>query len=269
VNLKFPFPLLLSLSIWLCLAPDRSIADEFTVEWKKVGDDLEIASVDVQTKNFLKAEAVMVRSALQRYRVGVVRAAEYGLLRGSVKTLCRAGRATVCINANFFDESGSPLGLVISRGIEHKRLHKGGDTLTGVFQVTRDGPQIISRADFEPAKVIEAVQAGPRLLLSGSKVQGLRDLASTRRSGVCLDAEHRLIMFAVSPGIVGISVEEMQNLLLDPGINCQNALNLDGGSSSQLYINSAVLGAVSGFQEVSVPGRDDVPVALGLFVDGD
>jgi hypothetical protein len=50
-----------------------------------------------------------------------------------------------------------------------------------------------------------------------------------------------------------------------PEIGCQEALNFDGGGSSQLFVSGNIPGHEGAVREEDFPGRDEVPVALGLF----
>lgn len=245
----------------------QTVTIKTPLDWHKVADDLETAEVGYQTNAIIAGQVLFVRSELKRYRIGVIRAAEYGWSRATVKSLCKASKGAVCINANFFDESGDPLGLIISRGIEYHRLHKGGHTLTGIFEVTRHDITVVNRVNFTPDKVLEAVQAGPRLLANGAAIPGVSDERSSRRAGVCVDKHRRLLLFCTQSAITGLTIQELQGLLLAEPLGCVEALNLDGGGSAQLYISSALLGAGTNLQEVFLAGRDEVPVAVALFAD--
>ena len=103
--------------------------------------------------------------------------------------------------------------------------------------------------------------------MSNKKPISVRANSNThsRRSGICLDEDGRMVFFITS-GMLGITIPELQQLLRLPEIACHDALNLDGGGSSQLFLSSEILEANDGHQEVSIQGSDDVPVILGLFV---
>ena len=243
----------------------RAIADTTNIKWQQFGEDLEVAQVSYQSTPFFWAQVTFVRTALKQYRVGVIRAAEFSRKGANVSALCRLSGGAFCINANFFDQDGNPLGIVISRGISHQKMHKGGKTLTGVFQIERNELRIVNRSDFNPGSVLEAIQAGPRLITGHEPVSGVRDEERTRRSGVCIDRSSRLLFFAVSSDFIGLSIGDLQKILIHPDIDCEDALNLDGGGSSQLYLSNHVAGAAPGATELFIRGRDDVPIALALF----
>jgi len=234
-----------------------------TDSWRRIAPDLETTSASTGA---FSADLILVRSRLERYRVGVVQATDHGVQRASVRRLVEATGAILGINANFFDEAGRPLGLVTSQGAVRQRLHGGGRTLTGVFAVDGRGPRIDSRISYSPVGVQEAIQAGPRLVTQGVPTAGLKSSgAAARRAGVCLDRENRLIFFAASSGFLGLTLEELQRILTRPEIDCRDALNLDGGGSAQLYVSPGVVAGGLRTAEIFIPGADEVPVMLGLF----
>jgi len=237
-------------------------ADDTIVDFERVGDDLEIAETQIVTGGLFDASVVLVRSALRRYNIKVILAATGG---SDVRQMCEDARATACVNANFFDADGKALGLVVSRGIVYHKLHLGGRTLSGVLALTPDGVRITERDSINLASVSEAIQAGPLLIQAGAKRPINERATSTRRAGVCIDDQNRIILFAVSSSFSGVSISALQDLLASKKVGCRDALNLDGGGSAQLFVSSHLPGAAQDFSGVDIQGRDQVPVALGLM----
>lgn len=249
----------------LVLLSSIAVADNTRVAWNSVGEDLEIGRATISSGIFSSSSLTAVRTTLTRYRFAVLRASEVNMRRTSVKSLCKARHAAVCINANFFDEQGRPLGLVISRGVSFQRLQRGGDTLTAVLTASRNAVRIAHRDYFNPNSITEGVQAGPRLLSNRQIVKGLHEpFFASNLSGACTDTKHRLVLYRITSGILGCSLEQLQKLLKGSDFNCQEALNFDGGGSSQLYISGSIPGAAGNHQEIDQPGDDNVPVAVAL-----
>lgn len=248
----------------LLLLPSLALAQ--APFWRTHADDIEVAQFEPSTRGLLPASALFVRSSLKRYRLTVLRAREFGWEGAAVKSLAKASGAAVAVNANFFDEAGKPLGLVVARGTIFQQPHRGGSTLTGMLQSRAGILSIVNRSNYIPEGVAEAVQAGPRLIVNRKPVPGIRDVtSSSRRAGVCLDPQGRLIVFAVSSPLGGISINELQELLLRPEIACADALNLDGGGSAQIFVSASLPGVAGSGIELSIPGIDDIPVALALL----
>lgn len=262
--------------MWLaslvCFVAQRASAQtpaaqsEPAITWEHLSEGLEQSHFQLRSSALLSSSVVAVRANLNRYAFRVIRAAEFGKKNASAKELCKVSGASVCINSNFFDEQGRPLGVVISRGIQHQKAHNGGGTLTGVIYATSDTVGISHRGTFSTEKIIEASQAGPRLISEGAPVVGIKDNSNpTNLSIACIDREQRIVLLRVSLAMFGGSLKDIQSLLLRPELGCYEALNFDGGGSSQMYISGDIPGHAGATREEEFPGRDEVPVAVGLF----
>lgn len=249
-----------------CNAETPVPSPNLTIAWEQLSDGLEQSHFQIPTSTLLSSSVVAVRADPSRFSLRVVRAAEHGWKKATVRQLCKASGASVCINSNFFDEQGKPLGVVISRGIQHQKMHSGGGTLTGVLFSTADAVSIVHRSSFSAEKVIEASQAGPRLISEGAPVVGIKGTSNpTNLSIACLDKRGAVILLRVTLAMFGGSMSTIQNTLLHPALGCIEALNFDGGGSSQMHISGDVPGHQGATREEDFPGRDEVPVAIGLF----
>lgn len=229
-----------------------------TLNWEEISEDLEFSSAKVAHGLISSSEVNLIRTSLEKYDIQVIRSQKFGLKAATAKTLCKLAKAKICINGSFFDEQKKPLGLLIEKGIQIQKMQSQSRLLTGVFERSREDFKIIPRELFAEKNVIEAIQAGPRLIQDGKKIQGLRsDDISDRRSGLCIDYQNRLIMYSVRSPLFGISTAGLQELLTSPEIGCKDALNLDGGSSSQFYIEKDK-------DVIDIAGADEVPIVIGL-----
>jgi len=140
--------------------------------------------------------------------------------------------ALMAVNGGFFDASGRSLGLRVSHGRRVSRTHS---TKWGVFLVRDGTAHIIPSTDFKMQDGIrDAVQCGPRLVVDGH----ITDLKPqwARRTGIGIQRTGRVIV-AVADG--QLSFQEWAALWASrDGLNCPNALNLDGGSSTQLSLKT-------------------------------
>jgi len=163
------------------------------------------------------------------------------------------------INANYFDPEGNPLGLVISNGHLLHSLQRGGNVITGVFAIIDNLPIIIHRDAFSRFKnVQEAIEAGPRLIADRRPLK-VESYEASRRSAVAVTSDHRIIFAATKNRLPGATLKELQDILLEPLFQITEALNLDGGGSSQLYVSGFPAG-----RSTWVSGGDPVPV--GIYV---
>lgn len=249
---------------WLLVAillPVCSSADS----WQTIGREIQISRIQINPQEYFSPELLFIRFPLNSYRVAVVRSREFEKPRMTALAAGRTSKALIAINANFFDETGKALGLVVSQGIKYQDIHRGGKTLTGILSVSRQLTQIVHRDNHDPTGTVEAIQAGPRLVSGGTLVQGIRsNTAYSRRAGVCLAKDNSMILF-ISSGLIGLTISQLQDVLVRPEIGCLEALNLDGGGSAQLYLSGDLPDARPGWQEIFIHGRDPAPTFLGVF----
>ena len=123
----------------------------------------------------------------------------------------------------------------------------------GVFWIKNGVAHLSHTRDFSSSiRPDEAIQCGPRLVVNGTPTKLKPQWA--RRTGVGIDRSGRVVI-AVSDG--DLSLEEWAKLWASPsGLNCSDALNMDGGPSTQL--------AVAGQKALSVEGGWPVPDVLAF-----
>ena len=157
--------------------------------------------------------------------------------------------AAAVINAPFFDVDGSPMGLLIVDGEERQPIRKAD---WGVFFIDARGAHIVHTRDYgRRSGVAQAFQVGPRLVVGGEAL-ALKP-QSARRTAICTRADGRVLAMVVGNMVLA---SDVARFFAEQG--CSDALNLDGGPSSQLWLKS---GGVA----VEVSGGTGVPVALGVF----
>lgn len=254
------------------LAAPSPLTEPFPLseQWQSLSPGIEVKEVVVHPEALFPSRILFARLATARTRMRVLSASDFGYKQLSAREVAIHSGASLTINANFFDDKGDPLGVVVSQGTLKHRAHRSGRTLSGVFLLGDRGFRIIHRDSFTPDGVLEAVQAGPRLAMEGAAAPGVRDTFSTRRAGVCLTATGDIIVFCVSSGLFTLAMPSLQTLLVSPAIGCIDALNLDGGGSAQLFARGSRIATVTNpgnasVPEVSVEGIDRVPVFLGFF----
>ena len=155
-----------------------------------------------------------------------------------------AGRLLFATNAGMFDPALKPVGLYVEQGRElvHVSTKSGYGNFhmkpNGVFYVTGDGAAVAETRAFlkQRPRTALATQSGPMLVIDGRLHPRFdRDSTSLKaRNGVGVRADGK-VMFAISQGEV--SFDAFARLFRD-GLNCPNALFLDGGSASNLYAPS-------------------------------
>jgi Phosphodiester glycosidase len=152
--------------------------------------------------------------------------------RQTVEQIAAPFSGFVAVNASFFDKEGRAMGLAANEGnlIARGKLQSWGALVVG-DQKSRIvlGAEI---GDHHAYRVI--VQGIPRLVVGG-RVPGLKPQLA-ERTAVC--AEGRIVVLIVS---TKAETSAFARFLADPpekgGLGCVDALNLDGGPSTQLAVN--------------------------------
>jgi hypothetical protein len=172
--------------------------------------------------------------------------------------------AVVIVNASFFRPNGHPIGLVrIGDRILNPATDRPG---SGYFRVAGEVPQISALPDDQipsgqPSRqYIESFEGFPLLIMQGTPVASFSSYdASFRawRTVIAQDDQERILLIVTSP--TEMTLPELTNWLRSSGLGIVTALNLDGGSSSQMAV------AASGGQSALPPGTAAVPVPLVVY----
>src|SRR5262245_40439575 len=155
-----------------------------------------------------------------------------------------AGRLLFATNAGMFDPDLKPVGLYVEQGRElvHVNARSGYGNFhmkpNGIFYIAADRAVVAETQAFlkQRPRTDLATQSGPMLVIN-RRLHPRFDRGSTSlkaRTGVGVRADGKVI-FAHSQGEV--SFDAFARLFRD-GLNCPNALFLDGGSASSFYAPS-------------------------------
>lgn len=176
----------------------------------------------------------------------------------SIRKLTENSQALLGFNANFFDEKNKPLGLLIS----HQQLLNPVKNISwwGVFYLdsTTHAAHVIPASSWSNAITADfAVEAGPRLISDGKLVKVKPQTSPKTVLGITANG---MIILVVTLYPVNLSdlATWMARSEKKGGVQCVEALNLDGGSSTQLY-------AKIGEFELRLPNYAGVPIGVGVF----
>lgn len=233
---------LLVLTLVLAALPARPAPS-----WTRAVDGLEY-----RVTTYRGAQLHQVRVDPTKRRLDVALASDHGRPAMSVAELKDRTGALAAFNASYFDGENRPLGYLQSGSRVIVDAVATGGAFGGVFLLDEEEARIVHRSDFEPGSARLALQAGPRLLEGGRKVEGVHPGDARQRTGVAVDREGKIVLYAVGLG-QGLTMTALQDALLALGF--REALNLDGGSSTQMMVEAGGVKAV-------VAGFVPVPVAL-------
>lgn len=205
------------------------------IKWKTLQPGFEYRSIPIRTyEKGVSPVMHQVRLDPRRYRFHIVTAKDYEQTLTTVSTLRKKVGGLFAINGGFFDEHCDLLGYhsqgtrIINPNIA------SGNVLTGILVLTPTYCRVWGRDEFSSTTAEVAMQTGPRLVVNGQPTQGLKG-APSRVSGVAIDKQQRVIMYATSAD-GRISLTQCQSILMGReergGVNPYSAINLDGGSST-------------------------------------
>lgn len=161
-------------------------------------------------------------------------------------------QALLAFTGAFFSTQNKPLGLRLSQGRILNKLKP--ISWWSVFYIHNKTPAITPSHQFVYNKMISfALQAGPRLLIN-KHIPQLKT-GDAQRTALGIRADNHVLVVVTEHAL--ISTLTLAQFMRDK-LNCMSAINLDGGSSSQLYVN------VEGFRR-HVIGLSNLPDPICVY----
>jgi uncharacterized protein YigE (DUF2233 family) len=182
-----------------------------------------------------ESQAHVFRIDLEKFLIDVLTAPSLKSSALTAREFRELKQAVMAVNGGFFDAAFRGMGLIVRDG---KAIQPLRNAAWGIFTFSKGG-------------VTAALQVGPRLVVGG-EIQHFKEAGPSRRSAVGITPE----------GKVEIAVAEKPMLLAEWAAflkkDCPDALNLDGGGSTQISVHTADF-------DLNVEGFTAVPNALGVF----
>lgn len=268
---------LLSFNFWSCFG-QRIDLSTFQSNFNAPGINiyhLKSAPFFTQKQNVVVAK--MMKSFLDEYNFNIAWS-ETALMKTS--KFAENANAIIALNGGFFDvEKGGSVayleskGKVISRNRNSKeKWAKTDSLLNGAIVLDMSGRLKIEAAKsekfYEQSNLENAVLvSGPVLLIDGEKIK-LENSSFVHkrhpRSCLCLTPDSSIVFIAIdgrNENAVGMSLEETQQLLLF--LDCKDAINLDGGGSTTLWVND---GKMKGIQNNPSDREGERPVGNIVYI---
>lgn len=230
--------------------------------WMPVAKGVErrIVTIERGGDHALDLFALRMDPAHVRIEVVAVKPTEIGAK--PIGMLAESMGAIAMMNGSFFNEELGILGLCVSQGREVSPLVKAGDH-RGVFAVYDRRAELVERDRYTGSGVTNAIQSGPWLVRDGGPLRDFDDKDRvTRRSAVATDKKGRVIFVVTDTVMSGITLAHFAEVLAMPegqgGFGVAQALNLDGGTSTQLALRGETDARL-------IRGFVNVPVLLAVF----
>jgi exopolysaccharide biosynthesis protein len=158
--------------------------------------------------------------------------------------------AVVAVNASFFDNEGRAMGLAVGEG---RLIATGKRKSWGALVVSGTDARIVLGSDIPDHFTDRLIVQGIPRLVVGGRVPGLKPQMA-ERTAVCAAGSRVVIVVATRAEITAFA-----RFLAEPtekaGLGCSDALNLDGGPSTQLIVRLPAL-------TLALRGGSQVPNAL-------
>lgn len=216
--------------------------------WKKLAPGIEYRDIGA---NILTpwSHVHVFRIDLKHNQLDLMQASELDRKQASVDQFAHRSNALIAINGGFFDKNYLPLGLRIGHATQYSPIKQ--ISWWGVFQIKNNQAAISSFSRFNNASPQFAIQSGPRLLING-KIPPLKPGHAERTAlGITQDGHVIILVTDHAP----MTTTALAKFMKSSPLYCKNALNMDGGSSSQLY-------AHIGTFQLSAHGFSDVTDAI-------
>lgn len=250
---------LILIGLLLCTA---AIAEPAIAPFENVGTGLEYRLVTLSSPRPLVVH--QLRCDPKKVRFSLLLASDRkGKSVGQVSRVKEMGEefpVLALLNSSYFGHSYELLGYTERAGeVLESRVATGG-VFSAFFYWDGGRAGLKKRGESLPKNVPVLFQAGPRLVWDGEPIQGLEKQALAARSGVSLDDQGRVTLFAIG-GTSFTTLAELPSLLMAPvskgGLASVRALNFDGGSSTQFLLNTQR-------KKVHLPAFSPVPIFLAV-----
>lgn len=140
------------------------------------------------------------------------------------------------VNGGFFHPDWKPAGLAIADGKKTNDFEKA-KLLSGVFVVTKGQPRLVRSAEYKASKHDQhALQAGPILVDHGESTIGLNADATARRTAIATDGKGNWALLYLTYVSLADAGRILASSQVFPDFAIDRALNLDGGSSSAIWV---------------------------------
>jgi uncharacterized protein YigE (DUF2233 family) len=232
-------------------APSSSNGTQLNV-WNKAATGVEVRNEDWKNAGGDDDTVTIVRFDTRKVKVSV------GYQPGqpvSMNDWMQQEHPIAIINGGYFDQQFNATALVVSNGQVFGESYTG---FGGMLSVDSHGSLSLRSLHQQPynpnsERLEQATQSAPMLILDGKRTQFSADASQTRRSVVAMDKQGRLL-FIVSPNPV-FSLDELADQLVSSDLSIETALNLDGGSSTGLYVKG-------GSSQVTIDSLAKLPLVI-------
>lgn len=208
-------------------------------QWRVASSQSERGAAEVEHRRVTLESAAGERANLhlaifspKKATLRVIDAAETS---SSLAEVMRRENGIAGVNGGYFSPEHEPIGLLISGGKVIEPLRKA-KLLSGVLSVADGNVRIQRRGAYLPkSRPSAARQSGPFLVERGRAVPGLNSTRGARRTFAATLSDGRAALGYGSSLTLAELAQILATAEIVSGEKVQDALNLDGGSSSAFW----------------------------------
>lgn len=206
-------------------------ANIYALSWQTLTKGIKYLSITTNKSPWSHIHVFKVK--LQDNKFILTRAHDLGLKQAFVREIGASEEALIAVNGGFFDAKFNPLGLRISNNVKTNILKSVG--WWGIFYIDANNKAaILANTKLDTKNIIFAIQSGPRLIING-QIPSLRQ-GEDERTALGINAQGEVIIVVTEHN--PMTTTDLAVLMKKPPILAINAINLDGGSSTQLYVDT-------------------------------
>jgi hypothetical protein len=225
--------------------------------WQKIDEGFEVKAMQFNGppyQTFIKLQVLRIQ--LEKFPVRVMDSRVFGASRMTIRELAKKSQSLAAVNGGFFLPDYRPLGLLIIDGRETNPLRR---TDWGIFLIQDNRPRIIHTKEFQnEGSISQALQVGPRLVVNGRELRLKKQ--SAKRSALGITYKNEIIF--LNSEDTDVLAQDLARIFRLPesegGLECRDALTLDGGPSAQMFAEYKSL-------KIDLPGGWPVPNGIGVF----
>lgn len=239
------------LTCWLISV--LAIADQPATSWHSIMPGLEYTQLQ-GFANYPNGTVHAFRINLKDFNFRLAFTQQYDQSL-DLQDIMQQQHAIIATNGGFFTPEMKSLGLRIDNGQELVSIRPVN--WWGIFYTQANKAYIVTRQQFTPKMGADfAIQAGPLLIINGNIPNKLKPMLASR-TALGINSKGQVILLATENLI--LSTQDLAQVMAAPesagGLNCMDAINLDGGGSTQMYTQLKNL-------NVQVPGTSLVADAI-------
>lgn len=180
---------------------------------------------------------VRIDPAQARFRIGYNPTAPQ-----SIEAWAEQTGAIAVINGGFFELDNTPTALLVQNGVSIGASYVGRGGMFSVGPNEQVGLRSLADAPYNPAEPLaHALQGWPLLVRPDSEAAyTYEDGERARRSAIAIDRSGNVLLIASAAP--DFTLAELSTWLAGADLNIATAVNLDGGSSTGLLLNSTTAG---------------------------